>query len=439
MSSAASPPEGHPGSGGAGGPGGPGDNDAGDQAGQIARNFIAFVRALRAAGLAVGPGQMLDAQRAVQAVGLERREDLYWALHAVLVHRRPEHEIFDQAFRVFWRDPGLRDSILALAFGPQGAVDEAGSEAISRRVAEALGLGQATANRVKQVSDQKDSDGPPGHTAEESLNDKDFESMTEAELSAARRAIARLSLDPWQVATRRHQPATRGPIHARASLRASLRAGGDLILFRRRRRRLRPPPIVVVCDISGSMSRYTEMALHFMHAITSDRDRVHSFVFATRLTNISRLLRQRDLEVALDRVATVVTDWEGGTRIGAALADFNRTWSRRVLTQGAMVLFITDGLDREGATGMEREMERLHRSSRRLIWLNPLLRYAAYEPRSTGAAVIARHVDDWQPVHNLKSLEALARYLSRPAPRRFEPRSAALAPELPPDMKAAIP
>jgi hypothetical protein len=193
--------------------------------------------------------------------------------------------------------------------------------------------------------------------------------------------------------------------------------------LRWKQQRRRPPPLVVICDISGSMSRYSRMLLHFLHAVTSDRDRVHSFVFGTRLTNVTRFLRHKDIDVALEKVAAAVVDWAGGTRIGACLHDFNRTWARRVLGQGAVVLFISDGLDRDNAEGLRGEMERLHRSCRRLVWLNPLLRYEGYEPKSLGAKAIMPHVDDFRTVHNLESLSQLTEVLSEPVSRRLEAAS----------------
>jgi hypothetical protein len=206
----------------------------------------------------------------------------------------------------------------------------------------------------------------------------------------------------------------------RATLRASLRSGPDSIPLRRREKRRRHPPLVILCDISGSMSRYSRMLLHFMHAVTNDRDRVHTFLFGTRLTNVTRHLKQRDIDVALERVGEAVGDWAGGTRIGTCLGEFNRLWSRRVLSQGAIVLFISDGLDRDAGEGLDHEMERLHKSCRRLVWLNPLLRYEGFEPRSLGMRAIMPHVDEFRPVHNLESLAALADALSRAGARREE-------------------
>jgi len=229
--------------------------------------------------------------------------------------------------------------------------------------------------------------------------------------------------------TRRFRADPAGPrIDMRATLRNSLRGGASDIDLRRRRRRERHPPLVVLCDISGSMSRYSRMLLHFLHALTNDRDRVYTFLFGTRLTNITRQLRQRDVDVALARVAEAVEDWSGGTRIGASLREFNRRWSRRVLGQGALVIFISDGLDRDAGEGLAEEMERLHKSCRRLIWLNPLLRYEGFEPRSLGMRAILPHVDDFRTVHNLESLGQLAAALGSASARREEGVSRWLGP-----------
>jgi uncharacterized protein len=173
-----------------------------------------------------------------------------------------------------------------------------------------------------------------------------------------------------------------------------------------------------LCDISGSMARYAQILLHFLHAVTNDRDRVQVFLFGTRLSNVTRQLRHRDPEAAFQMVSHIVPDWSGGTRIGEALDSFNHLWARRVLGQGAIVLLITDGLDRDGAKGLAENMDRLHRSCRRLIWLNPLLRWAGFEPKSQGIRAMLPHVDDFRPVHNLASLRALVDLLSRPLPQR---------------------
>ena len=391
------------------------------ESGHIANNILAFARTLRAAGLPVGPGRVLRAVEAVEAVGLLRRDDFYWALHAVFVNRRDQQELFDQAFHVFWRNPKFIDRMRAMLLPtvtPNLEGDKEEPPPLSRRLAEALTQGaepEAPADQEEKI----EFDAAFTWSDRELLQQKDFEQMSQAELAEAREALRRLVLPLGEVPTRRFRvdPAGRRP-DPRRTLRAAVRSGSDVIPLQWRQRRKRPPPLVVLCDISGSMGRYSRMLLHFLHALANDRDRVSVFLFGTRLTNVTRLIARRDVDEALARVAKAVPDWDGGTRIGHCLATFNRDWARRVLAQGAVVLLITDGLDREGAGGLNEEMERLHRSCRRLIWLNPLLRYDAYEPRSQGARAILPQVDEFRPVHNLASLKDLAAALSRPAGMR---------------------
>ncbi len=387
--------------------------------GKLAANMMHFARVLRSAGLPVGPGQVLDALGAVAAVGIGRREDFYWALNAVFVTRRDQRELFDQAFHVFWRNPRLLERVMGLVL-PQLRLARAAQdmEEVSRRVAEALaGADAKGADREAELV----TDAVMTWSERESLQRIDFEKMSAAEMEAAKRAVAAMRLPVMNVPTRRFRPDPTGwRVDMRATLRASLRGGGAAIPLRYRRRRRRPPPLVILCDISGSMARYSRMLLHFLHAITNDRDRVSTFLFGTRLTNITRHLRHRDVDVALDRVADAVEDWSGGTRIGHCLGAFNRYWSRRVLGQGAVVLLITDGLDRDAGEGLEQNMERLHKSCRRLVWLNPLLRFAGYEAKSQGARAMRPHVDELRTVHNLESLADLAAALGDLPARRQE-------------------
>lgn len=385
-------------------------------AGQLTANIMRFARVLRKAGLPIGSGRILEALGAVEAVGLANREDFYWALHAVLVNRRDQRELFDQAFHVFWRNPKLLGQMAGLMIPVPAEQQPDGNDEISRRVAEAM-----AGDSHGTVAERIDVDARLTWSQQEVLQDKDFEKMSAAEIRVAREAIAGMQLPFMAVPTRRWQPDPAGTrADMRASLRAALRSGGDIIPLRKRQRQRRHPPLVILCDISGSMDLYSRLFLHFMHAITNDRDRVHTFLFGTRLTNITRYLRYRDVDLALDRISGAVQDWAGGTRIGRCLHQFNRDWSRRVLGQGAVVLLVTDGLDRDAGQALGVEMQRLHKSCRRLIWLNPLLRYDAFEPRSLGVRAIMPHVDEFRPVHNLDSLKTLTEVLGQPIGRRME-------------------
>lgn len=371
-----------------------------------------FARVLRGAGLPVGPAKVIDALRALEISGIGRREDFYWTLAAIFVDRRGQIDLFDQAFHIFWRDPRLLERAMQLMLPKvYGRTVGAPEHRLGERVAAALlprreSVDEAPPQRVEV-------DAALTFSAREVLQTKDFESMSSAELEAALAVVARMRLALRDVETRRHAPAACGAsIDPRASLRAGLRSGSAFIPLKRRARVKRPPPLVVLCDISGSMSGYTRMFLHFLHAVVNDRDRVSAFTFGTRLTNVTRQLRNRDADAALDSVSRAVADWGGGTRIGACLQQFNREWSRRLPTHGAVVLLLTDGLDRDAGAGLAREMERLHKSCRRLIWLNPLLRYADFQARPAGIRAMLPHADDFLPVHNLESLSQLGAALS---------------------------
>jgi uncharacterized protein with von Willebrand factor type A (vWA) domain len=388
-------------------------------AGLLTANIMRFARVLRKAGLAIGSGQILEALGAVEAVGLANREDFYWALHAVLVNRRDQRELFDQAFHLFWRNPKLLEGMTGLTIPGPAEAQSAGDYDISRRVAEAMA--ETAAAAPGEGEGETELDASLTWSRREVLRERDFEKMSAAEMREARESIASMRLPIMEVPTRRWRPDPAGArADMRASLRAAMRSGGDIIPLRKRKRLRRHPPLVILCDISGSMDLYSRMFLHFMHAITSDRDRVHTFLFGTRLTNITRYLRYRDVDLALDRISGAVRDWAGGTRIGQCLREFNHDWSRRVLGQGAVVLLISDGLDRDAGAGLGVEMQRLHKSCRRLIWLNPLLRYDAFEPRSLGVRAIMPHVDEFRPVHNLDSLKTLTEVLGQPTGRRME-------------------
>jgi uncharacterized protein len=384
--------------------------------GKLSLNVMHFARLLRAAGLPVGPGRVLDAPRAVALVDVSRRDDFYWALHAVLVHRAEQRELFDQAFNLFWRDPEGPEAALA-ALLPKVEVQgepKPPPGAPSRRLQD---LWKRDHRPVQRPPPREPREAPLevvlSWSDRELLQQKDFAQMSAEELALAKAAMQRLTLPLRERPTRRFRPHPRGErIDLRASLRASLRSGGADLPLKRRSPRRRPPPLVVLCDISGSMESYSRMLLHFLHALSNDRLRVSTFLFGTRLTNVTRYLRHRDVDEALARLGAAVEDWSGGTRIGSSLKAFNRWWSRRVLAQGAVVLLITDGLDREDGARLSVEMERLRKSCRRLVWLNPLLRYSGFEPLAQGIRAMLPHVDDFRPVHNLDSLARLAHALS---------------------------
>jgi hypothetical protein len=387
------------------------------QSGTLAANVMHFGRLLRGAGLPVGPDRVLDALDALQIAGIERRDDFYWTLASVFLGRHDQFDLYDQAFRVFWRDPRHAARVRHLP-EVRGRIPRTSREPeLSARLVQALAA-QRNASPDDPAADRVEFDAHLTFSAHESLRTIDFDSMTNEELAAAREAVARLRLRLPELPTRRHVQEPRGArIDPRASFHSSLRGGGASIPLCRRSFGRRAPPLVALADVSGSMSRYTRMFLHFVHAMARDCDRVSVFTFGTRLTNVTRQLRHRDADAALAHVARAVRDWSGGTRIGACLKEFNHSWSRRLHGQGAVVLLISDGLDREGADDLARQMERLHKSCRRLIWLNPLLRYPEFEAKPAGVRAMLPHVDAFLPVHNLQSLVELAAALALPPPR----------------------
>lgn len=390
--------------------------------GRIADNIVYFARALRKAGMRVGPASVKDAIEAVLAAGIGSREDFYWTLHAVLVTRHEDHPVFDEAFRLFWKSRELIEKMIAM-FSPV-APDHREKQKPrpgENRVSQAMFEGHQRTQPPKETS-EIEVDARLTVSGNEVLRGKDFAQMTAAELSDAKRAIAALRLPFDSVATRRYKPDPRGRrSDPRAMMRSAVRTGGKLILPKFRSAREVQPPVVVLADISGSMSQYTRIFLHFLHALAEKRRRVHTFVFGTRLTNLTRQMRHRDVDAALAECSSAVKDWSGGTRIGDTLREFNRLWSRRVLGQGAIVLLITDGLERDDVTGLGEEMERLRKSCRRLIWLNPLLRFVGFEPRARGVRAMLPHVDEFRAVHNLNALADLCAALSGDGGRR-DPR-----------------
>lgn len=387
--------------------------------GKLAQNITHFGRALRRAGLPLGPERILNAIRAVEAAGFTEREDFFHTLEACFVSK-PEHlQLYRQTFNLYWRDPQFLERMMKM-LSPLLRQDVAPPppQDAERRAAEAL-LDAPEDKPLPDLGEEQEFtiDAELTYSLDEKLRQTDFEQMTLAELNAAKRAIAQMSLPIEPIASRRTQANSRGQIADwRATMRTAMRKG-DIVRLERRARRMRWPNLVAICDISGSMSGYSRMLLHFLHAASNAKGagwaQVHSFTFGTRLTNITRHLRQRDVDAALKAAGTEATDWEGGTRIGASLHEFNRVWSRRVLGQGAVVLLITDGLDRDKADQLAKEAERLRLSCRKLIWLNPLLRWEGFAPKAQGVKALLPQVDSFRAAHNIGALEDLAAVLSR--------------------------
>jgi uncharacterized protein with von Willebrand factor type A (vWA) domain len=373
--------------------------------GNLLRNCVLFGRLLRNLGVAITPTQIVDLVDALRYVDLRSREDFKCAARAVLVSRHEHLILFEIAFHLFWQ-ARHRDELAQWDMG--GLMPNRPREQRQQRTSNGGMSGDSVAE-----SDDEALDRTFAYSAEELLRRKDFARLDDAELAAIKRLMSaiRWSLPPRR--TRRTLRMARGElIDLRTTIRHSLRHGGEPLRLARRSRKHKRRPLVVICDISGSMERYSRVLLQFIYAVTTRLDRVESFVFSTRLTRITRQLRGRDVDGALAAASHAVHDWGGGTRIGDAIKSFNYVWGRRVLGQGAVVLIISDGWDRGDVELLGREMDRLHRSCYRLLWLNPLLGYDGYEPLVRGIQAILPHIDDFLPVHNLASLEQLAHALA---------------------------
>ncbi len=380
----------------------------------FARNVVHFVRLLRGAGLPMSPAHAVDAIAALRWIDLTRRDDVKAALAALLVSAPDEREIFDAAFGLFWRDPDWEGKLRALLL-PK-VRNGMPPPRRNNRLADALAARQPPA--------RKPHDAPGGgaqalhahvtFSAEERLRHRDFDTLTADEWRTLRHVIRSHRLPLATEPTRRLKASSRGT-HAdlRASARHAVRSGGDWTVWKYRAVTERKPPLVLLLDISGSMSAYSRAVLYFCHALLQSRERLQVFLFGTRLTNATRALRERDPDVAIAALAGQVLDWSGGTRIGAALAEFNRRWARRVLNGRATVLLVTDGLDHEAIPLLDAEMARLRRFAHRIVWLNPLLRYRGFAPKARGVQAILPYVDAHRPVHNLDSLAAFGRDLAQ--------------------------
>jgi len=378
--------------------------------GRLADNLVHFARVLRTAGLPVGPAAVVDAVKAVEAAGIARRDDLYWTLAAVFVTKREHMVVYDEAFRAFWRTKGVVEKMISMLSPVAAPRAPEPPRPGQSRVAEAL-------KRERQVprsdKDPVEIEATFTVSGRELLQHKDFAQMSAGEIGRALAAVRSLALALPKVETRRLVAAPRGRlVDPRRTMRASLRGGGAVIPLAFRRREEVVPPIVALLDISGSMSQYTRVFLHFLHALTDSHRKVSTFVFGTRLTNITRQLARRDPDVALAACTGAVADWSGGTRIATAIAEFNRKWSRRVMHGGPIVLLVTDGLERDSDEDLAHAMDRLHRSCRRLIWLNPLLRFGGFEAKARGIRAILPHVDEFRPVHSLEAVADLCAALA---------------------------
>jgi uncharacterized protein with von Willebrand factor type A (vWA) domain len=387
-----------------------------ENTGHLLANLLLFGRLLRRLGMDVNAGRMLDLMQALAHIQIGRKNDFYYTARSLLVHRHEDLRFFDQAFELFWRKPAEEWTTLNLS--------GLGEQAHLRKTPKhQKPLYHSSVSKSPSTGKPEQSESRPQiiqtYSDIEVLRRKDFAEMNIDELKRAREQIAELVWQLGERRTRRKQPGAGTLFDWRRTLRRNLKYGGEVLKWARREPKFKPRPLVVIADISGSMERYTNLLLQFIYSLSSGLNQVEAFVFSTRLTRISKQLHDRDAERALREVASAVTDWAGGTRIGEALKDFNFKWGRRVLGRGAVVMIISDGWDRGDIPLLHQEMARLSLSSHRLIWLNPLLGHEGYEPLTQGMSTALPYIDDFLPVHNLMSLEQLGETLAGVAkPRR---------------------
>ena len=410
------------------------NRDSVDGSGHILPNLLRFAEVLRRLGLDAGPANVLDMVRATEHVHIGRRGEFYQAARSIFVHRKQDLPVFDEAFNVFWRKPNTARSGMDLrSMGEQRRFRKpqvsAGSD---EPMDDALALaGDPDDDSLSQVNLTRT------YSAREVLRQKDFAQFSGQEIAEARRMMASLRWDLGQRRTRRMTPGDGASLDVRRTLRRSLQYGGELFDLAERGPKSRPRSLALICDVSGSMERYTRMLLHFIHTIAAGQP-IEAFLFATRLTRITRQLRYRSIDQAIAEVSRAVPDWAGGTRIGEAVKTFNYQWLRRTLRGQAIVMIISDGWDRGEPELLARETSRLQRSCHRLMWLNPLLGSPDYQPLTQGMQAALPYVDDFLPVHNMNSLQALADRLSNIGPERaparaYRPKPAEPEPEPQPE------
>ncbi|MBO9351379.1 MAG: VWA domain-containing protein [Thermomicrobium sp.] len=409
----------------------------------FAQRALAFARLLRRAGVKTTTGQAMDFVRAIEHIDISRREEFREAARACLVTHKDDLPVFDRLFDLYWRaKPEYTDGLLQQP-DPDDLIELAPEEGEEAEETEGSSIEGARGRRLDAIEAIEEAEEGEGSETEsladafsyspaEILREKDFADFTEDELAQIRRFMQQLT---WQIGRRRSRRKVASPkgrfIDPRRTMRRSLQSGGVPLTLARRQTKTKPRQLVVICDVSGSMDRYSRILLQFIYAVENGMAKVEAFVFGTRLTRVTRLLKHQDIDEAMRRVAREVQDWSGGTRIGQSLQSFNQEWARRVLRNGAVVLIISDGWDRGDPQLLAQEMARLQRSCYRLIWLNPLLGSPRYEPLTRGMQAALPYIDDFMPIHNFASLEALAKHLSQIDDKRPVRRQHAVLPEAP--------
>ncbi len=382
-----------------------------NQSGNLLPNLLHFGRLLRALDFKISAGQLTDLAQALTLIDISNRHDFYYTARGLLVTDPHGFERFDQAFDLFWT--GMGSWLLSLGQTRHLRQAEEGEQPLE--TPDPILAPSQEDQPAEKEEEERDAEADPAndinkgafYSPVELLHHKNFAEFSEEEKRIVKQAMAKLI---WQFnarQTRRLRRSTKRArfIDLRGSIRANTRNGGEIIQLRWRRRKTKPRPLVVICDISGSMDRYSRLFLHFIHSLSQDVRQVEAFAFGTRLTRLTPALRHSDVDTAVDKISHLVVDWSGGTRIGESLKSFNYQWSRRVLGWGATVIIISDGWERGDLALLDKEMDRLRRSAHHLLWLNPLAGSPGYQPLVGGIQTVLPYCDEFLPLHNLHSLE----------------------------------
>lgn len=378
-------------------------------------NLLRFGRFLRLLGFHISSDQVYDLADGLSYIDLARRDDFYYAARSFCVHDVDKIGLFERAFNLFWSD----ELEYLVEFGPASQVasrrvlDDSLPDSDEPVLRSGTDLDIAKPPETPQPEADLDKRLKTTYSPDEVLRQKDISHFNEQEFEQAKKIIHNLVWRIPERPTRRKVRALKRDsyLDLRRTVRNSLDLGGEIVALEWQQRKYKPRPLVVICDISGSMERYSRLFLNFLYALVQGPQRVEVFVFGTRLTRLTPALRRKNIDQAVKQTSQAVLDWSGGTRIGESLRTFNYQWARRVLGRGAVLLMISDGWDRGEISLLDREMARLRRSVSRLIWLNPLLGSADYQPLVRGIQAALPYVDEFLPLHNLDSFEELARTL----------------------------
>ena len=377
-----------------------------DEESKLLENILRFIRLLRNSGIKIGNQSSIDALNSIKILKIGNRNEFYWALHSNLIYRNEDTEIFDQCFHLFWQNPKILQQMFNLLL-PQIGTQKAPTtnKKQLKRISDNIQKQNKDVNIEKKEEIIFDSQ--MSWSNKSALNTKDFEMMSLEEIHQAEKEIKKFLIkSKTQISRRWKKNDQSTKISTKYTIKKSVKNNGIIHLaFKERIKKFRP--VVILIDISGSMESYSRMMLFLSHILIQQYKDIEVFTFGTKLTRITNFLKNKDVDLSLDKVGKFVNDWAAGTKITSSIKDFNFNWSRRLLTQNQTLLLITDGLERDDSQNLDFEINRLSLFANNIIWLNPLLRYKKFEPKVNSIKTILRHVDKHVPIHNLNSIKNL--------------------------------